>query len=114
MKNQEDIDRRQLIDEIKMLRANEEKYRSIFKNMINGAALHKIVTDESGQAIDYIFLEVNQAFESLTGLKAEDIIGKKVTEVIPGIEKDPANWIQNYGLLQLMGRAGVLRIIPSL
>ena len=103
MKNRDNIDRSVLLEEIKLLKGREEKYRTIFENMINGAALHKIVTDESGKAIDYIFLEVNHAFELLTGLKADDILGKKVTEVIPGIEKDSVNWIQKYGKVAING-----------
>ncbi len=103
MKNRDNIDHSLLLQEIKILKGREEKYRTIFENMINGAALHKIVTDESGKAIDYIFLEVNHAFELLTGLKADDILGKKVTEVIPGIEKDSVNWIQKYGKVAING-----------
>jgi len=40
---------------------------------------------------------VNHAFEKLTGLQSADILGKRVTEVLPGIEHDPANWIDKYG-----------------
>lgn len=62
-----------------------------------GFAYHKIVTDKNGKPIDYIFLEVNAAFENLTGLKAKDILDKKVTDVIPDITNDPFNWIGFYG-----------------
>ena len=37
--------------------------------------------------VDYIFLEVNADFEEMTGLKRDKVIGKKVTEVLLGIEK---------------------------
>ena len=46
---------------------------------------------------------MNEAFERLSGLCAEDIIGKRVTEVLPGIEKDPADWIGRYGRVALTG-----------
>jgi len=49
------------------------------------------------------FLEVNHAFEKMTDLKRESIIGKKVTEVLIGIEKDPADWIGIYGKVALTG-----------
>ena len=70
---------------------------------IDGFAYHKIIVDKSGKPIDYVFLEVNHAFEKMTGLKRERIIGKKVTEVLLGIEKDPANWIGVYGKVALTG-----------
>ncbi|MFQ6610019.1 MAG: PAS domain S-box protein, partial [Fidelibacterota bacterium] len=60
--------------------------------------------DENGKAIDYIFMEINDAFEELTGLKRKKIIGKKVTEALPGIENDPADWIGKYGEVALAGK----------
>jgi len=83
---------------------SEEKYRSLFENILNGFALHQIVVDDAGEPIDYIFLEVNSAFEAMTSLKREDIIGHKVTEVLPGTENDPANWIRQYGEVALRGK----------
>ena len=40
----------------------------------------------------------------MTGLSAKKIVGKKVTEAIPGIEKDPADWIGVYGIVALQGK----------
>lgn len=60
-------------------------------------AYHQMIFDGMGMPIDYIFLEVNHAFELITSLKREEIIGRRVTEVIPGIRDDPANWIKVYG-----------------
>ena len=72
-------------------------YSSAIRHMSSGFAFHKIITDAQGVAVDYVFVEVNSAFEKLTGLKRNDIIGKKVTEVLKGIEHDPADWIGRYG-----------------
>ncbi len=86
------------------LHESEKKYRSLFENMQSGFALHKILLDDKGKPIDYIFLEVNKEFEVQTGLKREAIIGKRVTEVLPGIEHDPARWIDTYGEVALTGK----------
>jgi len=85
------------------LQESEERYRTLFENMINGFALHKIVLDEAGAPSDYIFLEANASFEKLTGLNRHQIVGKKATDVIPGIEQDPVNWIGKYGNTALTG-----------
>jgi PAS domain S-box-containing protein len=82
---------------------SESRYRSLFANMNSGFAYHKIIQDEDGKPVDYVFLEVNDDFAKLTGLKREDILGKRVTEVLPGIEKDPADWIGIYGKVALTG-----------
>ncbi len=85
------------------LTAAEKKYRVLFENMTSGFALHKIVLDDNNVPIDYIFIEVNNMFQDLTGLKKEKIVGKKVTDVIPGIENDPVGWIDLYGKVALTG-----------
>ncbi|TRO53154.1 PAS domain S-box protein [Candidatus Bathyarchaeota archaeon] len=79
----------------------EDIYKDFFDNLFEGIAYHQIVLDESGKPADYIFLMANEAFEKLTGLHTEDIVGKRVTEVIPGIQNDPADWIGRYGRVAL-------------
>ena len=85
------------------LQESKNELQVLFDNMSNGFAYHKIVTDEAGVPVDYIFLEINRAFESYTGLKRDHIIGKRVTEVHPGIEKMEFDWIGKYGKVALGG-----------
>lgn len=85
------------------LHSSETKYRSLFHNMVDGFAFHEIVLDENDRPVDYVFIEANEAFEELTGLKKEQIIGKRVTEVFPDIKTDPADWIGRYGKVALTG-----------
>ncbi len=81
------------IEEI--LRDDEKLCRGLFENMLNGMAYCRMVF-ENDRPRDFIYLDVNAAFEALTGLKG--VVGKKVSEVIPGIrEADP-------GLLEIYGR----------
>jgi len=69
------------------LRASEMRYRSLFENTLNGLAYCRMIY-EQGRPSDFVYVAVNNAFEGLTGLK--DVVGRKVSEVIPGIqEKDP-------------------------
>ncbi|MFC1568982.1 PAS domain S-box protein [bacterium] len=99
-KKQESIIEQQIFD----LRENEAKYRLLFENMLNAFAYHQIVVDDQGQPVDYVFLEVNDIFEKYTNLSRSDIIGRRVTEVIPGIHNDSANWIGLYGKVALEGQ----------
>ncbi|NVM45240.1 MAG: PAS domain S-box protein [Candidatus Lokiarchaeota archaeon] len=85
------------------LKESEEKYRSLFENMNTAFAYHEVVVDDSGKPIDYRFIEANSQFEEMTGLKVSEIIGKTVTEILPGIENDPANWIGKFGNVGLTG-----------
>ncbi|MFW9968772.1 MAG: PAS domain S-box protein [Candidatus Odinarchaeota archaeon] len=81
----------------KKLKASEKKYRSLFENMNAGFAFHEVIVDDNNKPIDYKYIEVNPVFEKLTGLKKENLIGKRVTEAIPGTENDPADWIGKFG-----------------
>ena len=82
------------------LRESEEQYRLLFDEMLSGFALHEIICDEDGKPVDYRFLVVNSAFEELTGLKADNLIGKTVLEVLPVVEPF---WIERYGRVALQG-----------
>lgn len=81
-------------------RAKEENYHQLFTSMQDGFALHEIVLDGEGNPVDYVFLAVNPAFERITGLKAQDVVGKTVRAVLPTTEKE---WIERYGRVALTG-----------
>ena len=77
------------------LRKREQLYRSLFENMLNGFAYCQIDFNDQGDAEDFTYLAVNAAFETLTGLK--NIVGKKVSIVIPGIKETNPEIFQIYG-----------------
>ncbi len=83
------------------LRRLEKDYEILFHEMPDGLALHEIIFDAREQPSDYRFLSVNPAFERLTGLKAHDILGKTVLEVLPGVEP---HWVQAYGSVVVTGK----------
>ena len=82
------------------LRYSEERYHLLFNEMGEGFALHEVICDAQGQPGDYRFLDVNPAFERLTGLKRADLIGRTVLEVMPQTE---SSGIQAYGQVALTG-----------
>ncbi len=79
---------------------SERKYRQLFQHQPVGFALHEIILDTEGKPYDYRFLEINPAFENLTGLKASDLIGKTQLEVMP---KSEPYWAETYGKVALTG-----------
>jgi two-component system cell cycle sensor histidine kinase/response regulator CckA len=82
------------------LRRSEARYRQLFDAMLDAFALHEIILDDQGRPCDYRFLEVNPRFEEMTGLKAKDLIGRTVLEVMPQTEPE---WIETYGRVALTG-----------
>ncbi|HSA77607.1 MAG TPA: GAF domain-containing protein, partial [Nitrospirota bacterium] len=83
------------------LRESEKRYRSLFDNMLNGFAYCKMLYDD-GRPQDFIYLEVNRVFENLTGLK--NVVGKKVSQVIPGIRESYPALLEIYGRVALTGK----------
>ncbi len=75
------ITKRKLAEET--IRANEERFRELFENMSSGVAVYRATDD--GQ--DFIFTNLNRAAEKIEGVKRENIIGHKVTEVFPGVKE---------------------------
>ena len=83
------------------VRTSREQYRNLFETMAEGFAVHEIIVDDQGTPVDYRFLSLNPAFEKLTGLKKSDVIGKRITEIMPDIEP---YWIKTYGEVALTGK----------
>jgi PAS domain S-box-containing protein len=83
------------------LRESEARFRSLFENMQEGFAYCRMVF-EQGQPRDFIYLHVNDAFERLTGLK--NVVGRRVTEVIPGIRDTDAELFEIYGRVATTGQ----------
>ena len=80
--------------------ASEKKYRQLFENMTSGFAVHKMIYAEQGKPIDYRYLEINPAFEKLTGVPINTLLGKTVKEIMPNTE---AHWIETFGKVAMTG-----------
>jgi two-component sensor histidine kinase len=75
------------------LRISEARWRGVFENMHEGFALCEMVRGPTGAATDFRYLEVNAAWERLTGISPARIVGRLASEAIPGIERF---WTDTY------------------
>ncbi len=83
------------------LRESEARYRSLFENMLDGFAYCRMLYQD-GVPQDFVYLDVNAAFEKLTGLK--DVVGKRISEVIPGVREANPEMFEIYGRVARSGR----------
>jgi PAS domain S-box-containing protein len=83
------------------LHESEALYRGLFENMAEGYAYCRMIF-ENGEPQDFIYLAVNTAFETLTGLR--NVTGRRVSEVIPGIREADPHLFAIYARVALTGR----------
>jgi two-component system, cell cycle sensor histidine kinase and response regulator CckA len=90
------------VAEAAVIRA-QEKYRALFSEMSYGAALHEIVVDSRGNSVDYVTLEVNEAFENFLNCPKEFVIGKKASDILP--PEELTHWLGIFGPVAITGKS---------
>lgn len=80
------------------LRANEERYRTLFNSIDEGFCVIQVIFDEHGKAVDWIFLEINPMFEEQTGIARAE--GKTMRQIIPNHDE---SWFEIYGKVAMTG-----------
>ncbi|MCG3121744.1 MAG: Sensor histidine kinase RcsC [Phycisphaerales bacterium] len=73
------------------LRQSEERYRSLFESIDEGFCVFDMLYDDSGRPVDYRFVEVNPAFEKITGIS--DAEGRTIRQLIPEVAD---RWLEIY------------------
>jgi len=87
------VDVTERTEALRALQESERRLRVLFEAMHEGFALHEIIWDEAGAPVDYRFLEVNPAFERLTGLERRMVVGRSAREMLPHLEP---LWLERY------------------
>jgi PAS domain S-box-containing protein len=94
------------------LQKSEERWRGLFEQMHEGFFTAEVVRDAEGRVIDFVFIDINPAFERQTGLIAAQTIGQPVREAIPGVQDE---LIATYGEIVDTGQARQFEVyIPAL
>ena len=91
-----------LISDITVRKAGEKsenRYRSLFENMLEGFAHCEMLFDDRGCPIDFVYLDVNSAFVKLTGLS--NVVGKKFSEIVPGGKDSQPELFERYSRVAL-------------
>ncbi|HYD02343.1 MAG TPA: ATP-binding protein, partial [Phycisphaerales bacterium] len=81
-------------------RAGDLRYRMLFNSIDQGFCIIELEFGPDGRPVDYLFLEVNAAFERQTGLR--DVVGKRMRELAPGHER---HWAEIYGRVATTGES---------
>jgi PAS domain S-box-containing protein len=65
------------------LREYQAKFKTLFDNVSSGVAIYEARNDGE----DFVFVDFNRAAEQIEDIKKEELIGKSVTEVFPGVKE---------------------------
>jgi PAS domain S-box-containing protein len=79
-------------------REAEARYRMLFEALDQGFCVVDMVFDEQNRPVDYVFVEINPAFEAQTGL--HHAAGKSMRALRPELED---HWFEIYGRIALTG-----------
>jgi PAS domain S-box-containing protein len=82
------------------LRVSEQQYRTLFDSIDEGFCVCEMIFEDGDKPVDYRYLEINPAFEKLTGLR--EASGKTARELTPDLE---ALWFKAYGNVVLTGES---------
>ncbi len=85
-------------------RSDQRQAAAFFSNLAEAFIYCRIITNKKGRPVDWIYLDVNEAYLKINHVKKTDVIGKPVTDVFPGIEEDSSDWITLYGDVALTGK----------
>jgi PAS domain S-box-containing protein len=86
------------------LKLNQLDFKELFERSLNAVACGKIILDEHNVPVDYVFIDVNDAFEKHTGIPRNKALGRSVKELIPGIEKSEFDWIGEHARIAFGGK----------
>jgi PAS domain S-box-containing protein len=82
------------------LRESNAKYRSLFMSIDEGFCVVEVIFDHDGKPVDYLFLEMNPAFEKHTGIR--NVVGRLMRDIEPNHEEF---WFETYGRIARTGIA---------
>lgn len=78
-----------------------DPYQILIENIPQAIQINQMVFNERGEPVDYLILDVNQAFEKNIGLKREEVIGKRVKKIFPNVEQE---WFLRCGEIIKRGK----------
>lgn len=75
-----------------LLQESERRFRDLFENMSSGVAIYEVRKDGS----EFYFKDVNKSVERIEQVSKEDIVGREVSDVFPGVKE--------FGLFEVFSR----------
>lgn len=79
-----------------------KRFRLLFENMREGVTYCRMIYDKEGRPVDWVYLQVNDAFEEIWGMT--DVVGRRISEIEPGLRDTSPELFEIYGQVASTGR----------
>jgi len=93
----------QLYEQQKQLRDSERRYRLLSEHALAAIAVHRLVRDNDGRAVDTVMLNVNARFETETGIRREYVLGRRFSQWYP-YESERQRWLERFSEVERTGQ----------
>ena len=70
---------------------SEERYRSLYEQMLESYTLYEIIRDSDGIPVDYRILELNEKAAGVFCRTRQELIGRRLFDVFPAIREGARN-----------------------
>ncbi|MDR1962219.1 MAG: response regulator [Planctomycetaceae bacterium] len=101
-----------------IIQQQKEQYQLLFESMTNGIMIVDVIRDENGQPIDYIIVNVNQAYVENLKTARSDLIGQSLLKLLPQLQVLSHDYGEHWwtGLDEAsFGKSGIFHVyIPGI
>jgi PAS domain S-box-containing protein len=92
-----------LYEQQKQLEDSERRYRLLSEHALAAIAVHRLVRDADGRAVDTVMLNVNARFETETGIRREYVLGRRFSQWYP-YDRERQRWLERLSEVERTSR----------
>jgi PAS domain S-box-containing protein len=89
------------VEVLNKLKRSERRFRELFESMEEGFYLAELVYDANGKPVDCKYIDVNPAHRKITDLQRNDVVGKTLSQLFPGLEHE---WVDAHIEVAVTGK----------
>ncbi len=79
-----------------MSKRKYKKYYELFSEIDESCIYVECITNKNNEVNDFVFLEVNDTFAQITGYSKDKLIGQKLSQILPFIDKEHYKWVTSF------------------
>jgi signal transduction histidine kinase/DNA-binding response OmpR family regulator len=86
---------------------SQQRYMALFMNMTSAFAYNRIILDDCGNPVDFVFLQVNSAFEEYFARTGDEVINKNFSAVFSETGKRSENILKWLYKIAITGKSKI-------